>query len=289
MKRLLAVLGSLALCLAGVLAFADRRWRTRSAKLEARLRRRGEAERPGTFSEAELDGLPEPVTRYFQAALREGQPVIRGARLSQRGEFLVKPVQGVWRPFRATQSVAVEPAGFVWDARVRMVPGLSVRVRDCFVEETGGVRASALGLFPMLSVEGTSEIASAALQRYLAEAPWFPTALLPRHGVVWTPLDDSNARATLTAGATTASIDFHFGDGGFIREAFAPARFRQVGDRFVPTPWQGRFSEYAERDGMPIPLACEVEWLLPAGPRPYFRCEITRIAYEYGPSFTPSS
>ncbi len=250
--------------------------------------------RTEVFSEAELEGLPRPVTRYLQAVLREGQPVIRSARISQRGEFLVKPARGVWQPFRATQSVAVEPAGFLWDARVRMLPGLSVRVRDSFIEGTGAMHASAAGLFSMISVEGTPEIAAAALQRYLAEAPWFPTSLLPRFGVVWTPIDDSSSRATLAAGTTTVSIDFCFGDGGFIREAFAPARSRRVGDRAIPTPWRGRFSEYAERDGIPIPLACEVEWLLPAGPRPYFRCAITRIAYEYAPSVkearvTPSS
>ncbi len=280
MKRLLAVLGSLGLCLAGVLAFADRRWRSRSAKLVARLCGRLARARPDAFSEAELDGLPEPVARYFHSVLADGQAIVRGARLFQRGEFLVKPVRGVWRPFRATQWVATEPAGFLWDARVSMAPGLAVRVRDSFIEGAGGMHASALGLFPMMSVEGTAEIAAAALQRYLAEAAWSPTALLPRHGVVWTPLDGSSARATLAAGATTASIDFRFGDDGLLRSAFAPARTRQVGDRAVPTPWQGRFSGYAPRGGMRIPLACEVAWLLPAGPRPYFRCAITEIAYE---------
>lgn len=281
MKRLLAILSSLGLCVAGVLAFADRRWRVRSASLEARLWR-GRPAAPGVFSEAELDGLPEPVARYFRSALAlvDGQPVLRGARLSQRGEFLVRPTRGVWRPFRATQSIAIEPAGFLWDARVRMAPGLSIRVHDSFVEGTGGMHASVLGLLPGISIEGTSEIAAAALQRYLAEAAWFPTALLPRHGVAWTPVDGSSARATLTAGKTAVSIDFRFGEDGLLRSAFAPARSRQVGNRAIPTPWQGRFSDYAWRNGMRIPLACEVEWLLPAGPRPYFRCTITEIAYE---------
>lgn len=281
MKRLLAILGSLGLCVAGVLAFGDRRWRARSASLEARLRR-GRPAAPGVFSEAELDGLPEPVARYLRSALAivDGQPVLRGARLSQRGEFLVRPTRGVWRPFRATQSIAIEPVGFLWDARVRMAPGLSIRVRDSFVGGTGGMYASVLGLLPRISIEGTAEISAAALQRYLAEAAWFPTALLPRDGVAWTPLGDSSARATLTAGNTAVSIDFHFGEDGLIRSAFAPARSRQVGNRAIPTPWQGRFSDYAWRDGMRIPLACEVEWLLPAGPRPYFRCTIIAIAYD---------
>jgi hypothetical protein len=33
------------------------------------------------------------------------------------------------------------------------------------------------------------------LSRYLAEAPWYPTALLPAAGIEWEPVDDSAARS----------------------------------------------------------------------------------------------
>ena len=140
--------------------------------------------------------------------------------------------------------------------------------------------ASLMGLRQLVHVEGTPDIAAGALHRYLAEAAWFPTALLPSAGVVWTPLDDSSARATLTVGATTVSLDFHFDADGLVQSVFTPERARDVDGRSIPTPWQGRWSSYEERGGMRIPLAGEVEWLLPEGAQVYWRGRVTEIVYE---------
>jgi hypothetical protein len=274
------VLALLVLGLSGALAFAAHRWRSRSAELIARLRH-GAGGDPAVFSFAELAGVPAPVARYFRAVLREGQPLIRGGHLSQDGDFLLRPTPDGWRPFTATQHFAAHPPGFVWDARIRMAPGLSVRVRDSFVDGSGSMRASVQGLITMVSVEGTPEISAGSLHRYLAEAVWFPTALLPSQGVVWTPLDGSAARATLSAGKSTVWLDFHFGADGLVQSVFTPERARDVGGgRTALTPWQGRFFDYAERGGMRIPLRGEVEWLLPEGPQVYWRGRIGEVSYE---------
>lgn len=66
-------LGSLLLCLASALAFAGRRWRKKSAKLEARLLRGRGASPPVALFGAELDSVPEPVKRYLRRILRDGQ------------------------------------------------------------------------------------------------------------------------------------------------------------------------------------------------------------------------
>lgn len=256
------------------------RWKTATAEMVARLERAGTARDAVRFSPAELAGLPDPVVRYFRTILRDGQPLVRRARFRQKGQFLLKPETNGWAPFEATQDVATAPPGFVWNARIRVGPGVAVRVRDAFVDDRGYMVASLMGLVPLAHVEGTPEIAAGALHRYLAEAAWFPTALLPSAGVVWTPLDEASARASLTVGATSVWLDFHFGPDGLIHRVFTPERARDVGGRAVSTPWQGRWSDYAEREGMRVPLRGEVEWLLPDGPQVYWRGQIVEIEYE---------
>jgi hypothetical protein len=81
--------------------------------------------------------------------------------------------------------------------------------------------------------------------------------------------------------ATAVSLDFRFGPDGLVESVFTPARGRDVDGRSVPTPWQGRFSEYDERAGMRIPLAGEVEWLLPEGPQVYWRGRLVGVEYEW--------
>jgi hypothetical protein len=54
-----------------------------------------------------------------------------------------------------------------------------------------------------------------------------------------------------------------------------------VGGETVPTPWRGRFWNYAERNGMLVPLDGEVAWVLPESMQPYWRGHIVAITYEF--------
>jgi hypothetical protein len=49
------------------------------------------------------------------------------------------------------------------------------------------------------------------------------------------------------------------------------------------TPWEGRWSDYAERDGMKVPTKGEVAWLMPEGRKPYWRGEVTRLDFSLAP------
>jgi hypothetical protein len=280
MKTLLVVVG-LILVAAAVLSIAAVRWNARTAEQIAKLNDSRPMAATRAYDAAQLRGLPISVARYFRTVLRDEQPLIKRARLTQRGQFLVRPTADGWRPFVATETFATQPAGFVWDARIQMAPGLPIRVRDGFVGGRGAMHASMLAVWPLASVENNADVAAGALHRYLAEAVWLPTALLPSQGVTWSAIDDRQARASITAGDTTVSLDFAFGADGRVESVFTPARMRDVKGRAIPTAWRGRFARYEQRDGMEIPIEGEVEWLLPDGPQVYWRGEITDAAFEY--------
>jgi hypothetical protein len=76
---------------------------------------------------------------------------------------------------------------------------------------------------------------------------------------------------------------FQFDAQGRISSVRSDGRYREVDGVQVATPWQGRFWDYALRDGMLVPLEGEVAWLLEDGPEPYWRGRIQRIEYEFGP------
>jgi hypothetical protein len=122
-----------------------------------------------------------------------------------------------------------------------------------------------------MEMRGTGDIAAGELMRYLAETPWYPTALLPGQGVVWSGIDDQSAKATLTDGSVLVDLTFRFGADDLIASIRAEARGRTVGGRIVPTPWEGRWSGYARQGGMLVPMTGEVAWVLPQGDKPYWR------------------
>ena len=268
-------------CTAGIVLYGASRWTHRTKALQARLLSAQAPLGPAVVQRDELAALPLPVRQFFRAVLGEEQRIIRAARFMHSGTFNMGETRADWRPCSSTQVVTTRRPGFVWDGRIEMVPGLNAYVHDAYLEGEGALDARFLGLIPLANVRGTPEMAEGELLRYLAEAMWYPTALLPGEGVTWTAIDATSARATLTDGNTTVSMDFLFAPDGSIESSYAAARPRTVGGQIVRTAWRGRAWGYEVRSGMRIPIEAEVAWILPDGAYPYWRGRITNIEYEH--------
>ena len=277
--------GGVVLLAVALLVAGRRRWSAATREVRARLEASRLPVSPATFDPRQLEGLPEPVRRYFQRVLKAGQPLVTSARISTEGLFLMNAAEGTWAPFVADQLFVSRRVGFDWDARIRMASAVPVFVRDAYAGGEGRLRASVLGVFTVADQRGTPELAEGELLRYLAEACWFPTALLPSQGVRWEGIDTARARATLTDGTTTVWSEFRFGPDGLVASVYTPARPRTVGTANVPTPWQGRWTAWAMRNGMRVPSEGEVEWLLPEGPLVYWKGRIRKVSYDFAAGF----
>lgn len=277
--------GKLLLGLAGFIAaalrFGARRWRSTTRAMRTRLEAGRLPMEVKRYSADALHGLPAPVQRYFRAVLKDGQPMIVAVSAGHAGRFNLSETGARWRAFTSDQRVVTRRPGFDWEARIRIAPFLALRVHDAYIAGEGILHASLFGLLTLVNMRGTPEVAQGELMRFLAEAPWYPTALLPSQGVLWEAVDGNSARATLRDGEQAVSLLFRFDENGLIASARAEARGRSVGGSVVPTPWEGRWSRYEMRDGMRIPVEGEVAWQLPEGPKPYWRGHITRIGYEF--------
>ena len=94
--------------------------------------------------------------------------------------------------------------------------------------------------------------------RFLAEAAWYPTALLPSQGVRWDAIDDTSARASLVDDVTTVSLVFRFDVQGLIYSAHAAARYRTVNGALVATP--GKADSGRMKCGAACVFPCTVKW-----------------------------
>lgn len=271
---LLAVVGVLVAC-------GSFHWARGTRKLRVDLDSAAQPATPERVDFRALEGLPSPVQRYLRTVLKDGQQMVTGVHVRHRGTFNMGETGDRWRPFDSDQRVVTVPPGFDWEARIRMMPGLTVRVRDVYVAGEGILQATLLGLIPLVNRRGTGEIAEGELMRFLAEAAWYPTVLLPGRGVRWEAIDERSARAILVDGAVSVSMCFWFDQNGLIESVSADNRGRTVDGQVIPTPWRGRFRDYQDHGGMQVPVEGEVAWLLPEGAKPYWRGRITGIAYEF--------
>jgi len=285
----LVVLVTFVLVAALVVALGRARWARGTRALRARLeaaRAAGLGARvtgaaPRRFTSSGLPALPAPVAAFFRVALGEGQPLVAAAHFTHTGTFNMGTTAPRWKPFTSDQRVTVEPPGFDWDARIVLGPGLPAHVHDAYVAGEGVLTAALLGLVPLADQRGGGELARGELMRFFAECAWWPTALLPSSSLRWEAVDARHARAALTDGPLAIAATFGFGDAGLIDTVRAEARGRTVGARVEPTPWEGRFWNYARHDGMLVPMDAEVAWILPAGPWPYWRGHLERVTYEF--------
>ena len=123
--------------------------------------------REGPVTSAELSEVlgspPVELTKGIEAPgqlvrhYSPGKPVRLGAAAAQEGEFLIgfgalagqcnlSPTGEQWKPFTSRQRVITRRPGFLWDAKIAMLPGVTVRVVDSYVAGKGLLRAKVQGL-----------------------------------------------------------------------------------------------------------------------------------------------
>lgn len=282
-------LAVLSFAVVGLTAFGRRRWAGEVNALGASLEagridgKRGATSPPTRYDERELEGLPAPVQRYFRAVLKDGQPIITAVTVDLVGTFNMSPTSEQWRPFTSRQRVITRRPGFLWDAKIALLPGVTVRVVDSYITGTGLLRAAVQGLFTMAEQRGHGDIARGELMRWFAEVPWYPTALLPSQGFRWEAVDEHSANAAMADGPLSLALLFRFDDDGLIGSFRAEARGSIVGDTMLMAPWEGIWSDYKVVDGVNVPHTGEVAWMRPDGRKPYFVGTVAALAFEFAP------
>jgi hypothetical protein len=279
----------LALAAVALTVFGERRWAGEVTALQASLEagrldgKPGGPSLPTRYNARELEGLPAPVQRYFRAVLRDGQPIITAVTIDITGTFNMSPTGEQWKPFTSRQRVVTRRPGFLWDAKIAMLPGVTVRVVDSYIAGNGLLRATVQGLFTVAQQQGDGDIARGEFMRWFAEVLWYPTALLPSQGVRWEAVDDHSANATMVDGPLSLTLLFRFNDAGLIGSFRAEERGGMVGDKLVMAPWEGIWSNYRTHDGVQVPFTGEVAWMRPEGRKPYFIGTVTALAFEFAP------
>lgn len=287
MSAVPALLAGVAVALAVLALVARGRW---NRGTEAWVARVTSASR-GTVSGARVrsdpapggppDGVPPVVARFLATVLADAPAAPPLVRIEHEGEFHLGEGPG-WRPFRSWQVFSRGAPGFVWVARIRLAPGLAVEVLDAYAGGAAAMEARLHGVLPVMRAADGPELRQAALQRCLAERVWLPASLAPGGAVTWRGIDDRCAEATLVDGDVTAALVVHFDASGLPAGVSSEARYREIRGDYVPTPWEGRFSDYRSYGGVLIPAESEVAWIVDGERRPYWRGRIRSAEAEPG-------
>lgn len=114
------------------------------------------------------------------------------------------------------------------------------------------------------------------LLRWLAEAVWFPTSLLPGGRAVWSPMDDNSATLTLTDHGLTVVCRMYFNG----QDELVRYQAQRYSDETHIETWTGYLSEYREMHGQRIPTHGGAAWVIDGKEQPYARFILRDIEYD---------
>jgi hypothetical protein len=227
------------------------------------------------ITEADLEGLPEPVQRNVRFTRVIGKRRINTVRLKQEGVLKLKPGQK-WLPVYARQYFTTNPPGFLWQANMKMNPLLRVSGKDMYSQGKGNMKMKLWSFIKFSDVKGP-KLDQGTMLRYLSEIIWFPTAYLSDY-LKWEIVDTDTAKVTMKYGGITASAQLHYDNGGRLTR-FVADRYMGGKDDATLEKWSVEPREYEEIHGLMIPLKGEVTWNLASGDFTWIKLKITEINY----------
>lgn len=222
-----------------------------------------------TFNYEQLDGLPEPVQRYFKHVLKDGQPYISYVRLIHNGQFKTDPKKD-WINIKGEQYFTTEKPGFIWEGKTAMFTA-----RDMYLANKGRLVVTLLSLFKIVDGQGES-FNQGELLRWLGESVWFPTNLLPSENLQWSPIDSSSAKLTFNYNDIEVFYIVSFNDKNEIIQ-MKTERYMEEGRLET---WVGKFRNYKKINGVIIPTEIEATWKLKEGDYSYVKFNVEKIEYD---------
>ncbi|WP_428659919.1 DUF6544 family protein [Runella sp.] len=227
------------------------------------------------FYRYQLAGLPEPVQRYFNHILKDGQPYISYARIKHDGQF--KPgLNKTWVNIKGEQYATMEKPGFIWKGTTSMFIA-----RDMYIADKGRLIVSLFSLYTIADAKG-GQYNQGELLRWLGESILYPTNLLPGERLKWLPIDSQTAKLTLDYNGLSLFFIITFNK---IGEIIQMETKRYMDEKKLET-WVVKSSGYKEMNDVFVPLTFEVLWRLKKSDFTYAKFNITEIEYNKPEKYT---
>jgi hypothetical protein len=221
-----------------------------------------------TFHKSQLNNLPDPVQRYFNYTLKDGQPYIIYARMKHRGLFktgLDKDLINI----KGEQYATIEKPGFIWKGTTSIFTAY-----DKYIDDKGEVFVSLFSKFKILEAKG-QQYDQGELLRWLGESILYPTNFLPDERLQWLPIDKQTAKLIFKYNEISLYFNVTFNEIGEITEM----ETKRYMDKDKMEPWIIKLSHYKDWNNMMIPSRFEVIWRVEKRDYSYAKFHMTEIEY----------
>ena len=220
------------------------------------------------FHSDQLKGLPQPVQRYFNLVLKNGQPYISNVSFTHNGQFKTGLDKG-WINITGKHFATMDKPGFIWMGTTSMFTA-----RDMFIEDKGRLVVALFSLYKIVDAKGES-YDQGELLRWLGESVLYPTNLLPSERLTWFPIDTEHAKLIFTYNGMSLPFAITFNDAGEITQM----ETKRYMDEKNLEMWVIIATDYKSVNDVRIPSRFEVLWRLEKGDFSYAIFNIQQINF----------
>ncbi|WKA59143.1 hypothetical protein QWY16_03045 [Planococcus shenhongbingii] len=246
-------------------------------QIEQQLAKVPDAE-PQKVTEEMLEQLPAPVQKWLENAGIVGKDQIRTIFLRQTGWMRLKPEQQEWTKAEAEQTITTDPPSFTWTVKMNMLPFIQIVGRDSFEAGKAELLIKAAGLFPVAREADNDKTDQSALQRYLMEVSWYPTAAISPY-IKWEEIDGNTAKATMDYQGVSGSATYHFKEDGELEKIIA-LRYKDSSPEAPLVPCVAEIKEHHSAGGIKVPSKVEITWQLEEGDFTWYKFEVHAAEFD---------
>ncbi len=226
--------------------------------------------------EADIKGLPAPISRWLQNVGMVGKAYIQLGKVDQNAKMQLKPDHDQWIDAQAQQYSFIKKPAFIWTTNAKMYSWLNFHGRDKFEDGIGEMTIKINSLVPLVKAKG-EKIDEASLQRFLAEIVWFPSFALSEF-IFWEAVDKNQAKATLTCEGIKVSGVFEFTDNGDFNR-FSTLRYFGNEKEAKMYEWIIEAEDYKSFEGIKVPSKISATWRLEDGDWTWLKSEVTALNF----------
>lgn len=209
------------------------------------------------FLYTELKGLPTIVQKYFRLNIERGVYKPKTLRVQFASEIKMNP-NSDWKILEAEQYFLTRQPGYVWNGSIQTNEFIRMRVIDSFINGNAKITFKLLSAINMGEHIG-KELNHSALARYLMDAVYFPTMLLPSEYIEWNAISSSSAIVKLTFNDISVSAVCSFNTLGEIIKIETEDRYKATKTGIIKTKFISHHSHYRTFGGLSVPTKTEIE------------------------------
>lgn len=227
-------------------------------------------------AKSDLVNLPVSLQKWIMSSGLLGTEKVRTVRLKQKSIMKMKPEDMDWTEGTALQYYTIEDPAFIWTINMKLYGFIDIVGRDSFIDGKGKMLIKLFSLINLVNENG-HKIDTGALQRFLGEIVWFPSAALSPY-IKWEEIDSLSARATMNYHGTEGSGVFYFNENGDFKK-FIALRYMGNEENSEQKEWTVTADKIEEVNGIRIPTRMKATWRLENGDWTWLKITIEEIKY----------